>query len=211
MFNVVVAMRPATGGARGFNARVDAVYREVVGKLTAALRYEQLKRNYVKREADLMQKIKDDALAADVAPAGPHGSRGDLAGGIGVGVGPAHRHHGLQRLSASPPRSGGGGGSSRVALDAYHERVLRTLAARSLARKTRAKLAQQRIFVAGTRQAPQAQARHHHHTATFFSTEVHHNSSKEYVGVSRSLNSLLAVHIRSVEQEEYVREEADAP
>lgn len=51
MFNLVVA----TSG----NNALDVVYVHVISKMTAALKYEQLKRAYIKRESDLILAIKE--------------------------------------------------------------------------------------------------------------------------------------------------------
>ncbi|KAJ3010132.1 Nitrogen permease regulator 3 [Thoreauomyces humboldtii] len=56
MFNLVFAMQPSNG-----QREVDAMYTHVISKVTAALKYEQLKRGYIRREAELILSIKDDA------------------------------------------------------------------------------------------------------------------------------------------------------
>lgn len=56
MFNLVFAMQP-DGGQKD----VDSMYTHVISKITAALKYEQLKRGYIRKEAELIISIKDDA------------------------------------------------------------------------------------------------------------------------------------------------------
>jgi hypothetical protein len=58
MFNLVLALRP--NARHGANDAVDAMYRHVISKVTAALKYEQLKRGYIKREAELILSIRDE-------------------------------------------------------------------------------------------------------------------------------------------------------
>ncbi|KAJ3037681.1 Nitrogen permease regulator 3 [Rhizophlyctis rosea] len=65
MFNLVFAMQPQ--GGQGFSREVEAMYNHVIVKVTAGLKYEQLKRGYVRREAELMISIKDEAQSRSTA------------------------------------------------------------------------------------------------------------------------------------------------
>ncbi|KND02915.1 uncharacterized protein SPPG_01996 [Spizellomyces punctatus DAOM BR117] len=56
MFNLVFAMQPDRG-----QCQVDTMYKHVISKITAALKYEQLKRGYIRKEAELILSIKDEA------------------------------------------------------------------------------------------------------------------------------------------------------
>ncbi|KAI8918524.1 nitrogen permease regulator of amino acid transport activity 3-domain-containing protein [Powellomyces hirtus] len=56
MFNLVFAMQPNDG-----QREVDDMYIHIISKITAALKYEQLKRGYIRREAELILSIKDEA------------------------------------------------------------------------------------------------------------------------------------------------------
>ncbi|KAI9106241.1 nitrogen permease regulator of amino acid transport activity 3-domain-containing protein [Phlyctochytrium arcticum] len=61
MFNVVFALQPDAAGGRQ-QSQVDRMYEHVLRKITAALKYEQLKRGYIRREAELILAIKDESL-----------------------------------------------------------------------------------------------------------------------------------------------------
>ncbi|KAJ3175166.1 Nitrogen permease regulator 3 [Geranomyces variabilis] len=61
MFNLVFAMQPEHG-----QREVDDMYVHIISKLTAALKYEQLKRGYIRRETELILSIKDDAQCRSV-------------------------------------------------------------------------------------------------------------------------------------------------
>ncbi|KAJ3300685.1 Nitrogen permease regulator 3 [Borealophlyctis nickersoniae] len=65
MFNLVFAMQPQ--GGSNFNKQVEAMYNHVLVKVTAGLKYEQLRRGYVRREAELIMSIKDDAQSKSSA------------------------------------------------------------------------------------------------------------------------------------------------
>ncbi|KAI8818606.1 nitrogen permease regulator of amino acid transport activity 3-domain-containing protein [Fimicolochytrium jonesii] len=56
MFNLVFAMQTS-----GEQMAVDEMYTHVISKVTAALKYEQLKRGYIRKETELILSIKDDA------------------------------------------------------------------------------------------------------------------------------------------------------
>lgn len=59
MFNVVIAMTPDSSG-RNFSHSVDLMYSHVISKVTAAFKHEQLKRGYVKKEAEQILAIKEE-------------------------------------------------------------------------------------------------------------------------------------------------------
>lgn len=59
MFNLVLALKPCP--TEDFNAEINDVYNQVICKLTSALKYEQLKRDYVRNEARLIMSIREEA------------------------------------------------------------------------------------------------------------------------------------------------------
>ncbi|TPX58143.1 hypothetical protein SpCBS45565_g08071 [Spizellomyces sp. 'palustris'] len=63
MFNLVFAMQPDRG-----QCQVDTMYKHVISKITAALKYEQLKRGYIRKEAELILSIKDEAQVKSLGP-----------------------------------------------------------------------------------------------------------------------------------------------
>jgi hypothetical protein len=63
MFNLVFAVRPSSKNKK-FHEKVDLLYRNVIARLTAALKYEQLKRGYIKRETEMILSIKEESEAS---------------------------------------------------------------------------------------------------------------------------------------------------
>ena len=57
MFNLVVALSPKDHSK--FSQEVELLYTHVISKMAAALKYEQLKRGYIRKETDLIMSIKD--------------------------------------------------------------------------------------------------------------------------------------------------------
>ncbi|KAI9361194.1 nitrogen permease regulator of amino acid transport activity 3-domain-containing protein [Zopfochytrium polystomum] len=70
MFNLVVALRP-TRTRKRLDQTVLGMFHEVVAKLTGALKYEQLKRGYVKRETELILAVKDDVINKSLGRGAP--------------------------------------------------------------------------------------------------------------------------------------------
>ncbi|ORY52988.1 hypothetical protein BCR33DRAFT_732804 [Rhizoclosmatium globosum] len=59
MFNLVFAVIPEDD-QEGTDCEVHYVYNNILAKLTAALKYEQLKRGYLKKEIDIIMGIRDE-------------------------------------------------------------------------------------------------------------------------------------------------------
>ncbi|KAI9208839.1 nitrogen permease regulator of amino acid transport activity 3-domain-containing protein [Polychytrium aggregatum] len=57
MFNLVVAMQPT--GTKPFSDEVKEVYVNVISKITAGLKYEQLKRGYIDQQCDVITRLKE--------------------------------------------------------------------------------------------------------------------------------------------------------
>lgn len=62
MFNIVFAVEPTQQDT--FSDDVTNLYIHVISKLTAALKHEQLKRGFIRRETELILAIKEEAQAA---------------------------------------------------------------------------------------------------------------------------------------------------
>ncbi|KAI8807626.1 nitrogen permease regulator of amino acid transport activity 3-domain-containing protein [Cladochytrium replicatum] len=60
MFNLVFAFRPASKPEEGISLKV--IYRTVIARVTAALKFEQGMRAYVREESELILGIKEEAL-----------------------------------------------------------------------------------------------------------------------------------------------------
>ncbi|KAJ3209439.1 Nitrogen permease regulator 3 [Dinochytrium kinnereticum] len=61
MFNLVFAMKKTGDGSHRV---VDATYEYVLAKITAGLKYEQLKRGFIRKEAEMILAIRDDFLSS---------------------------------------------------------------------------------------------------------------------------------------------------
>ncbi|KAJ3085160.1 Nitrogen permease regulator 3, partial [Quaeritorhiza haematococci] len=59
MFNLVFAMQPKN--RKTFSHEVQMMHQHVISKLTAGLKYEQLKRGYIRKEAEVILSIREEA------------------------------------------------------------------------------------------------------------------------------------------------------
>jgi hypothetical protein len=56
MFNLVLAFDEIS------SLEIEMIYQQVILKVTAALKYEQLRRGYVRKEIELILGLKEEAL-----------------------------------------------------------------------------------------------------------------------------------------------------
>lgn len=61
MFNLVLAFNQNT------NYSIDIIYNQIILKVTAALKHEQLRRGYVRKEIELILRLKEDAISNNIS------------------------------------------------------------------------------------------------------------------------------------------------
>nr|KAJ3422806.1 Nitrogen permease regulator-like 3 [Polyrhizophydium stewartii] len=69
MFNLVFAMQADSHSGSNYDLEMAAIYDNVIAKVTAALKYEQLRRGYLRKETELILAIKDEYHARHAAHA----------------------------------------------------------------------------------------------------------------------------------------------
>jgi hypothetical protein len=65
MFHLVLAVRTSSK-ADTDDTYLDALYSHIVSKVASALKYEQLRRLYIRKEAELILSIKEDAALSSM-------------------------------------------------------------------------------------------------------------------------------------------------